>query len=107
MFFLIPGFALLLFAVYVSTWMLIHFFTAYRDLAQYTWFLDRSSAAVAVAYSQFPHTFIVAGLASMLAIQLISLGVLALQSKSYFEEIFSLNTAIYRAAQNAKETEHG
>jgi len=32
----------------------------------------------------------------MLAIQLISLGILALQSKSYFEEIFHLGTAIYR-----------
>ena len=40
----------------------------------------------------------------MLAIQLISLGILALQSKSYFEEIFHLGTAIYRLNRdNGKE----
>ena len=102
MFFLVPGFALLLFAFYVNTWMVIHFFAHYQSLPQYTWFLSRASAAVAAAYNQFPHTFIVGGLASMLAIQLISLGILALQSKNYFEEIFHLGTTIYR---NVREDE--
>jgi glycosyltransferase involved in cell wall biosynthesis len=99
MFFLVPGFTLLLFAVYVNAWMLVHFVTHYENLPQYTWFLSRASAAVAAAYGEFPHTFIVGGLASMLAIQLISLGILALQSKSYFEEVFCLGTAIYKIAR--------
>ena len=34
----------------------------------------------------------------MVAVQLISLGILALQSKSYFEEIFYLGSAIGRRA---------
>jgi hypothetical protein len=34
-----------------------------------------------------------------LAIQLISLGVLALQSKSYFEEMFHLGTTIHKWTQ--------
>jgi hypothetical protein len=96
MFFLLPGIALLAFAVYVNTWMFIHFFEEYRGLAQYDWFLTRASVAVAQAYQAFPHTFIVAGLSLMLAIQLISLGVLSLQSKQYFEEIFHLGSAIYK-----------
>jgi glycosyltransferase involved in cell wall biosynthesis len=100
---LIPGFALLLFAVYVNTWMLIHCVTQYQNLPQYTWILDRGSAAVAIAYQQFPHTFIVGGLALMLAIQLISLGILALQSKTYFEEVFHLGTSIYKSSTRDKE----
>jgi glycosyltransferase involved in cell wall biosynthesis len=96
MFFITPGLALLLFAFYVNTWMIIHFLDQYRNLPQYTWFFSRASAAVAAAYQQSPHTFIVGGLTSMLAIQLMSLGILALQSKSYFEEIFHLGTTIHR-----------
>ena len=41
-------------------------------------------------------TFIVGGIALMLSIQLISLGILALQSKNYFEEIFHLGTIYTR-----------
>jgi hypothetical protein len=97
MFFLVPGFSLLLFALYVNGWMLVHFFNHYQTLGQHSWFFSRASAAVSAAYNEFPHTFIVGGLASMLAIQLISLGILALQSKSYFEEIFHLGTNLYKA----------
>lgn len=96
MFFLIPGFVLLLFAFYVDSLMVIHFLRQYSNFPQYTGFLSRANAAGAAAYNQFPHTFLIGGLASMLAIQLISLGILALQSKSYFEETFHLGTAIYR-----------
>jgi hypothetical protein len=35
-----------------------------------------------------------------LAIQFISLGILALQSKRYFEEIFHLGTTIYRSTRD-------
>jgi glycosyltransferase involved in cell wall biosynthesis len=105
MFFIIPGLALLLFALYVNTWMLIHFFEQYQAFPQYAGFLTRASVAVGAAYSEFPHTFIVGLLTSMLAIQLISLGILALQSKSYFEEIFHLGAGIYRLAREKRETE--
>ena len=107
MFFITPGLALFLFAFYVNTWMIIHFLDQYRNLPQYTWFFSRASAAVAAAYQQSPHTFIVGGLASMLAIQLMSLGILALQSKSYFEEMFHLGANIYRLsrAKNGDEQE--
>jgi hypothetical protein len=100
MFFIIPGCAMLLFAIYVNVWMLIHFFEEYQNLPQYTWFFSRASVAIGAAYSQFPHTFIVGGLALMLAIQLISLGILALQSKSYFEEMFHLSSSIYGMARD-------
>jgi hypothetical protein len=57
---------------------------------------SRLSAAVAGAFHEFPHTFFVAGMALMLAIQLISLGIMSMQSKRYFEELFHLGTTIYR-----------
>lgn len=105
MFFILPGLALLAFAAYTNTWMLIHFFEAYTNLGDVE--AGRASAAVALAYKQFPHTFIVGLLSLMLAIQLVSLGILALQSKNYFEEVFHLGTKLTRAVldetQDAKE----
>lgn len=99
MWFILPGLALLVFALYVNTWTLIHFVDFYRGFSAYTWLPDRASAAVAAAYHHTPHTFIVGLMSLMLAIQLISLGILALQSKRYFEEIFYLGTAIRRATR--------
>ena len=59
MFFIVPGLALLLFALYVNAWTVIHFFEQYQNFPQYTWFFSRASVAVGAAYSQYPHTFIV------------------------------------------------
>ncbi|HEV8725023.1 MAG TPA: glycosyltransferase family 2 protein [Candidatus Binatia bacterium] len=105
MFFLVPGFGLLCLSVYVNAWMFAHFFNYYQELSQYTWPLARASAAVAAAYQVAPHTFIVGGMTLMLAIQLISLGILALQNKSYFEEIFHLGASVYKATQANKGEE--
>ena len=106
-FFLLPGLLLLLFAVYVNIWMVIHFATEYATLTQYSWFLDRASAAVGTAYQKFPHTFIIGGLSAMLSIQLISLGVLAKQSKGYFEEIFHVTARNYARLQRLEESGDG
>ncbi len=73
----------------------MHFFEALRDLPQegidYSW-----SNAFALAYAEFPHTFIIGFLSAMLAIQLIGLGLLTLQSKKYFEELFHLGSTRLR-----------
>jgi glycosyltransferase involved in cell wall biosynthesis len=102
-FFLAPGLLLLILAMYVDAWIVIHFLNQYQNVTTDGWIFARSSDAVALAYSRFPHTFIVGGLASMLAIQLISLGILALQSKSYFEEIFHLGTTIYKSTRASSD----
>jgi glycosyltransferase involved in cell wall biosynthesis len=96
--FTLPGLLLGIFAVYVNAWMLHHFFEQYGNLTQYSWFLSRASNAVRVAYQEFPHTFIVGMVSSILSIQLISLGILSYQSKRYFEEIFYLGTTILRSS---------
>jgi hypothetical protein len=106
LFFVIPGLALLTFAAYVNTWMFIHFWEEYTLHPQFSWFLDRASHAVAVAYQRHPHTFIVGGLALMFSIQLLSLGLLALQNMRNFEDLFHLGTAIYRRLLLEDEDDH-
>ena len=99
-FFILPGLLILILGIYSSVWALIHFGRQFSRLDQYTWIMDRASFATAAAFEEFPHTFIVAGLSMMLAIQLIGLGILALQSKSYFEEIYHLGITNYRSARS-------
>jgi glycosyltransferase involved in cell wall biosynthesis len=96
MFFILPGLALMVLSIYPFAWILIHTVghfqnPSYSNLA----FDHRLSAAIAAAFSQSPHAFIVGGICLMVAIQLVSLGILALQNKRYFEEVFHLSSAIY------------
>jgi glycosyltransferase involved in cell wall biosynthesis len=102
MFFILPGLVLLAFAVYTNGWMLVHFFRHFAQLGHLAG-LDRASGAVALAYAEFPHTFIVGGLALMLSIQLMSLGIVALQNKKYFEELFYLTSMLYRQGHDDAE----
>lgn len=104
-FFILPGLALLSFALFAGTWAFIHFLEHYTASIQYPSFGTRASAATAAAFQQAPHTFVVGGIAGMLGIQLISLGILALQSKSYFEEIFHLGTSLYRQLREPQPTD--
>jgi glycosyltransferase involved in cell wall biosynthesis len=96
MFLVMPGLVLLAFSAYVNFWMFIHFFNA---LAQLPPAQRDLTGAFAIAYAEHPHTFIVALLSLMLAIQLVGLGVVALQSKRYFEELYYLGVSVSRALQ--------
>ncbi|MBX2823685.1 MAG: glycosyltransferase family 2 protein [Gammaproteobacteria bacterium] len=92
LFFVVPGLVIAAFAIYVDTWMFIHYFDAIHELREsggdYSF-----SDGFAAAYQQYPHTFVIAFLSSMLGIQLIGLGVLALQNMRYFEDLYHLNSA--------------
>lgn len=101
MFFILPGLVLLAFSAYVNAWMMIHFFEAYFGPAA-AYPSARAAAAVAIAYQQAPHTFIVGLLSLMLAVQLIGLGTLALQKKKYFEELFYLGSDVLARSMNAR-----
>ncbi|MBD2544121.1 MULTISPECIES: glycosyltransferase family 2 protein [Planktothricoides] len=101
-FFLIPGLFLFGFSCLANAWVLIHTFTNYQNLPA-DWFLDRFSDAVAGAFHQAPHTFIIGGMTLMLAIQLVSLGIISMQTKSNFEEMFYLGTAIYKLNKQNKQ----
>jgi hypothetical protein len=56
----------------------------------------RFSEAVGEAFRLAPHAFIVGGVALLVAIQLISLGLLALQKKRYFVELFYMGSLLCR-----------
>ena len=104
MFFIVPGLLLLGFSAWVNVWMVIHFFDALQVVPPDAG-TDNISWAIAKAYQDYPHTFIVGLLSLMVAVQLISLGILALQSKSYFEEVFYLGSAIERRAMSDRNTD--
>jgi len=99
-FLVFPGMLLFLFSIYVNTWMVIHFFQALSTLAPEVLAKEGPSAALAQAYAAYPHTFIIGLLSLMLAFQLIGMGMLALQSKKYFEEVFYMGTALNRKGAN-------
>lgn len=94
MFLVFPGMLLLAFSAYVNFWMFVHFFDALAAMPEGARYW---TGAFATAYAAHPHTFIIALLSLMLAIQLIGLGILALQSKRYFEELYYLGVALNRS----------
>jgi len=104
MFFLFPGLALLLFALYPLGWFGVHVAESLSRLAAASSPLDvRLSAAVADAFARSPHTFIIGGISVLLGIQFVSLGVLALQGKKQFEELYHLCTTVYRHQRDQEE----
>ncbi len=97
MFFIMPGLLLFVLSLYPLVWTVIHTIGQYKKLAGSGLSFDyRLSEAIGAAFKISPHAFIVGGIALMVAIQLISLGLLALQKKRYFAELFFLNSTMYR-----------
>ena len=102
MFFILPGIGLFLLSLYPIAWAVIHTIAFFiKQPASGLSLGYRFSDAVAAAFAQSPHSFIVGGIALMIAIQLISLGTLALQNKKYFEEMFHLGSTVYRHSQES------
>jgi hypothetical protein len=96
MFFILPGFALLVLDLYPLTWTVIHTISQYQKLAKSKLPFDyRLSEALGAAFRLSPHSFIIGGIVLLVAIQFISLGFLAYQKKRYFEELFYLGSRIY------------
>jgi glycosyltransferase involved in cell wall biosynthesis len=96
MFFILPGFALLILDLYPLTWTVIHTINQYQKLANSKLPFDyRLSEAIGAAFRLSPHSFIIGGIVLLVAIQFISLGFLAYQKKRYFEELFYLESTIY------------
>ena len=96
-----PGLLLIAFAAYVNTWMVIHFMDAYVELGASPAAARDMSAAVALAYARYPHTFIVGLLSLMLSMQLIGMAMLSLQNKKYFDELFHLGSTLLRERREA------
>lgn len=97
LFYLAPGFLLLVLSLYPLYWAVrhtLHFYIAFapKNLA----FGYRLSEAISESFKLSPHAFIVGGVVLMVAIQMISLGLIALQKKRYFAELFYLASITYR-----------
>ncbi len=105
MFFILPGLTLLFISAYPIFWSFFHISLQYQKLPQSAEYFDAGvSAAVRLAFQQSPHSFLVGGILLMVAIQLLSLGILALQNKRYFEELFHLGSTMYKS--NYKNNVH-
>ena len=90
-FFILPGFIILLLSLYPIVWVFIHTFTHYSQLTALSGSLaNKLSYSIAKAFSQAPHAFIVGGFAFVIAIQLISLGIVALQNHRYYKDLFHI-----------------
>jgi glycosyltransferase involved in cell wall biosynthesis len=96
-YFIIPGIIVLVLAAYSLGWA---FWNVFHELANTPPGAPVSfSDAVARAYVQTPHSFLVGGISLLVAIQLISLGIMSAQQKRYFEEMFHLGTSVYANTQ--------
>ncbi|MFC2142076.1 glycosyltransferase family 2 protein [Acidobacteriota bacterium] len=97
MFFVLPGLSLLALSLYPLFWTLYHTIDKYMKFADLGGSVDhRLSEAMAAAFRLSPHAFIVGGVALVVAIQLLSLGLLAYQKKRYFQELFHLGSMLHR-----------
>jgi glycosyltransferase involved in cell wall biosynthesis len=84
-FFIVPGLILLA----VSMWSGLSLLWTILRVASDSGNLDaRLTGAFAEAWDLRPQTFIICGFTFVVAVQLISLGLLAAQAKRYFEELF-------------------
>jgi hypothetical protein len=93
MFFVVPGVMLIILSLYPIIWTFIHSIQIFKTLDGSNLALDyRISEAIGGAFQQSPHVFVVGGFALMIGIQLFSFGMLALQKKRYFEELFNLGS---------------
>jgi len=93
LFFVLPGLITLAVALYTLMWAGYHTVVAYGATSGS---LDaRLSDAARVAFEHSPHSFLIGGIALLLAVQLISLGLLSAQSKRYFEDLFHLGMSVH------------
>jgi glycosyltransferase involved in cell wall biosynthesis len=107
MFFILPGFILILLSLYPLIWTFIHSLNHFESIAAANLSIDyRISDAIAAAFKDSPHAFIVGGFVLMIGIQLFSFGALALQKKRYFEELFHLGTTVYQQSLEQLPTMH-
>ena len=94
----------LLISLYIFIWVIINTVQIYPDINMENYFFDdRFSNAIAAVFQERPYSFIVGGFTLIAAIQMLSLGFIALQNKRYFEEMFHISTSILKKARNEKK----
>ena len=96
-FFVIPGLILMVISLYPIYWAIIHTIYYLKTTSSHAagWGYHFSDA-ISDAFVKSPHAFIVGGFCVIVGIQLLSLGILSLQKKRYFEEMYHLQSTIYK-----------
>jgi glycosyltransferase involved in cell wall biosynthesis len=103
LFFMLPGLILLAIATYSLGWCFWHVLQVWGEPSEFG--NSGLTGAIQNAYARAPHAFLFTGITMVLAVQLISLGVIAAQGKRYFEELFHLGTSIYRRVRPEEAAE--
>jgi glycosyltransferase involved in cell wall biosynthesis len=99
---LIPGLLILAFSAYVNFWLAIEFV---RALPRADGYLAETAA---ILFNEHPATLIIGLLTLLLAIQMISLGALSLQSKKYYEETYFQIVKLRRQIRDLEDEDgHG
>lgn len=106
MFFVLPGMALALVALYTLGWTTLNVVSIYGSAPPHPYFHGQLSAALAEVFKARPHSFFLGGFSAMLSLQFVSLGFIAYQSKRYFEELFHLSSGIRRQVKVKTERSH-
>lgn len=95
-FFILPGIVIGLFAAYVTFWMFGHYFQELFAARELDVNASRE-AAFAAAYIKNPHTYLMGVSSIIISVQLLSLGVLSLQNKRNYEDLYHLNSTNFHA----------
>jgi glycosyltransferase involved in cell wall biosynthesis len=105
MFFVFPGLLCILISLYPLIWTLVNSIGNYRKISGLDLSFDyRMSDAIGMAFKESPHAFVVGGFALIVGIQLFNLGLMALQNKRYFEELFHISTQIYQCEREKSQS---
>lgn len=102
-FFIIPGLLIGAFAIYADFLMFGHFFDALKEVRAE----DENAPigrALKRAYAFAPHAFVFSMLSTMMAIQLLGLGVISMQNKRNYEELYYLNATKLHALKESVES---
>ncbi|WP_017296500.1 glycosyltransferase family 2 protein [Nodosilinea nodulosa] len=94
-FFVLPSLAFFGLAIGLSLHGLLAYLGSLRSLSP-------QETALGLGGGMFPHSYLLAGMALMLAIQLFGMGLLAVQNKRYFEEMFYLGMTARRRSQSGQ-----
>ncbi len=100
MFFIIPGVSFLLISLYLIIQALLRSANFYQSVSG----IDVSSV-IGKSFQASPHTFLVGGFALIAGIQLFNFGLMALQAKRNFEDIFHINSNILATCQEPRDQE--
>ncbi len=106
-FFMLVGLGLLIVSLWLIMWIFIHTFSIFPLIEVPSGFInDRFSEAVAIVFKSRPHAFFVGGISFIAALQFLGIGFLSLQNKRYFDELFHINTTLFKELLSLKKGEN-